>query len=232
MLRRNLVFACFLCIFLSAHPLAPYLNGPILSVGMGVGRGSVLQSRGTLAKPSAASNIQSHSLQFGIQIQGGDQRYFNPFIGVSYYGYFGYRYLYMDKFARTIDDAASVNRYSLGLGANLLFNVYSKFTKTKQGHVKVQAYGFFGGLLAMVNIWSARFSGTSASYVRNNANIDAVFGINVRYDKFKWSLGIHMPLADETRLIRVPSNDGALRSLIIIDNWQSAELFMNFTRVF
>ncbi|WP_104638228.1 outer membrane beta-barrel protein [Helicobacter bizzozeronii] len=230
-IKKITFLACCLALCLNAHPYS-YLNGPLLSVGMGVGLGSVLEGRGTISKPSNDIILQSHSLQLGLQIQGGDQKYFTPFIGVAYYGYFGYRYFYMDKFVRSLENAASMNRYSLGIGANLLINIYSKFRKDRRGRIKVYAYGLFGGLLGVVNIWSARFGGANPSYVRNNANIDAVFGISMRFDKFKWSLGIHMPLASQERLIRVPSDTGALKTLTILDNYKSTNLFMNFTKVF
>ncbi|WP_285602744.1 hypothetical protein [Helicobacter sp. NHP22-001] len=226
MVRHLALILSFSLGTLCAHPFSAF-NGPFVAVGMGVGRGYVLQN-GDFTGTS--SNLSSHSTQFGFQLQGGDQKYFNPFVGVSYYGYFGYRYLYMDQFAHAFENAASANRYSLGVGANLLINIYSKF-KRKGRRLKVYNYGVFGGLLAIANIWSVRFSGMSASYVRNNANIDAVFGVSMRFDKFKLTFGVHVPLANQTRLVRVPSSS-PVRSLEIGNNYQSSELFMNFIRIF
>ncbi|WP_240451722.1 outer membrane beta-barrel protein, partial [Helicobacter sp. L8] len=139
-------------------------------------------------------NLSSRSLQFGVQLEGGYQKYFTPFMGIAYYGYFGYRYLYMDKALSAAIRANNVNRYSLGIGANLLFNVYSKIRKPRAGgRAKIQAYGFFGGLLGIAHIWTAQFSNITQAQVSNNANIDAVFGISVRVDRFKWSLGARVP---------------------------------------
>ncbi|CCM73431.1 outer membrane beta-barrel protein [Helicobacter heilmannii] len=186
-------------------------------------------------KPSitiANANLQSKSLQLGVQTQVGYQKYFNSFFGISYYGYLGYRYLYMSSFVRDSSGVDSVDRYQVGFGANMLFNLYSKIKKTRAKRPKIQAYGLFGGLLGMVDIWSAQFSGSSTAYIRNNVNINAVFGLSLRVDQFKWSIGIHMPLINQIRTVRTPLETGGSESLKIVDNYKSAALFMNFTEIF
>ncbi|WP_104757952.1 outer membrane beta-barrel protein, partial [Helicobacter salomonis] len=178
-------------------------------------------------------NLQSRSVQFGVQLEGGYQKYFTPFVGIAYYGYFGYRYLYMDKALSAAIRANNVNRYSLGVGANLLFNVYSKIRKPKMGRrAKIQAYGFFAGLLGMFHVWTAQFSSASAAQVSNNANINATFGISVRVDRFKWSLGVHMPLISQTRTLMTPTSLNGYESLKLVDSYKSSSLFMNFTQIF
>ncbi|WP_197272019.1 hypothetical protein [Helicobacter heilmannii] len=167
-------------------------------------------------------NLQKNSMQLGLQAQGGYQKYFNSFIGMSYYGYFGFRYLYMGVDSNSLTD---LNRYSLGIGGNLLFNLYSKIKKPKVGRAKIQAYGLFAGLLGIVNFWNANFIGDSL--IRHNANLDATFGFSIRVDKFKWSLGTHIPIIDDVRTMRSGGN-----SLKLMDNYKSADLFMNFTTFF
>ncbi|WP_235853011.1 outer membrane beta-barrel protein [Helicobacter labacensis] len=172
-------------------------------------------------------------MQFGVQLEGGYQKYFTPFMGIAYYGYFGYRYLYMDKALSAAIRANNVNRYSLGIGANLLFNVYSKIRKPRAGgRAKIQAYGFFGGLLGIAHIWTAQFSNITQAQVSNNANIDAVFGISVRMDRFKWSLGARVPLISQTRTLMAPTSINGYESLTLLDSYKSSSLFMNFTQIF
>ncbi|MFC3847977.1 outer membrane beta-barrel protein [Helicobacter baculiformis] len=225
-MAKSLILNFCLCLGtpLIAHPFASYLDGGILSVGIDVGGGNA-------AKELDGSNLRSHSIQLGFQLQGGYQKYFTPFIGASCYGYLSYRYLYMDKFATSLSNINNVNRYSLGLGGNLLVNVYSKIEKSPYRSLKIYAYGFFGGLLGLVNIWTTQFSNLGSLQVSNNANIDATFGIHIRVDTFKWSLGIHVPLIDQTRVLMSPNNPGSER-LKFISNYKSSDIFMNFTKIF
>ncbi|WP_233704390.1 outer membrane beta-barrel protein [Helicobacter cynogastricus] len=218
-------FILNLCFCLStpliAHPFASYLDGGFLSVGVIAGKGDVI-------KDSGNSDLRSHSAQLGLQVQGGYQKYFIPFLGVSFYGYFSYRYLYMDKFATSISDINNVNRYSLGVGGNLLINAYSKIKKSPHKSIKIYAYGFFGGVLGLVNLWTTQFANFGATQLSNNANIDAVFGIHARIDSFKVSFGVHMPLINQTRLL-VGKEAGGLR---FINDHNSADIFINFTKIF
>ncbi|WP_163499197.1 outer membrane beta-barrel protein [Helicobacter suis] len=197
---------------------------------MNLGGGSVLISKQPPLEPTGHGRY--NSLQIGMQTEGGYQRYFTPFFGVSYYGYFGYRYLYMNNAMKMASDLNNVNRYTLGFGANMLFNVYSKIKNADKAHPKMQAYGFFGGLLAMVNIWTESLLDQSHSYVNNNANLNATLGISLRTDHFKWSLGVYVPLTNQIRVIKIPNGSGGLETLDIIDNYKSTQIFMNFTRVF
>ncbi|WP_286348048.1 hypothetical protein [Helicobacter felistomachi] len=226
--------------FEASHPASTPLSTPSISVVSPPALPKVSSSAATLPHVAAPqkplltitnTGLQSKSLQLGVQAQAGYQKYFN-FFGISYYGYLGYRYLYMGSFVRDSSGVNSLDRYQVGFGANMLFNLYSKIKKTKAKHPKIQAYGLFGGLLGMVDIWSARFSGSSTAYVRNNVNINAVFGLSVRVDQFKWSIGIHMPLINQIRTVRTPLETGGSESLKIVDNYKSAALFMNFTEIF
>ncbi|WP_286348050.1 hypothetical protein [Helicobacter felistomachi] len=122
----------------------------------------------------------------------------------------------------SLDD---LNRYSLGIGGNVLLNLYSKIKKPKVGRAKVQAYGLFAGLLGIVNFWDANF--IKGSLIRHNANLDATFGFSIRVDRFKWSLGTHIPIIDEIRTMSAGGN-----GLKLMDNYKSADLFMNFTTFF
>lgn len=167
---------------------------------------------------------RSHSLRLGAQAEVGYQKYFAPFFGMSYYGYFGYRYLYMRDYSTS--DLADSNRYSLGFGVNLLSNFYSRITQNS-----IRAYGVFGGLLAVINVWDMQ-SLKAKAQVRTDANIDAVFGIQMRINSFKWSLGARMPLIQRTQTIDISNASGGHESLEIIDSYKTPQFFVNFAKVF
>ncbi|CAM2816702.1 outer membrane beta-barrel protein [Helicobacter felis] len=213
-----------LCLMLAtplfAHPFASYLDGGFLGVGVSVGGGNVAKNSGDA--------LRSHSIQLGLQIQGGYQKYFIPFLGVSCYGYLAYRYLYMDKFATSVSNINNVNRYSLGVGGNLLINPYSKIRKSPYKSVKIYAYGFFVGVLGLVNIWTTQFANFGTTQLSNNANVDATFGIQARIDSFKLSLGMRVPLINQTRFL-VGKEAGGLRFL---NNYKSSDIFINFIKIF
>ncbi|WP_104683461.1 outer membrane beta-barrel protein [Helicobacter suis] len=230
MIRFLALSVFFFFVVADARSFASYLSGAFFSLGMNLGGGSVLISKQPPLQPTGHGRY--NSLQIGMQTEGGYQRYFTPFFGVSYYGYFGYRYLYMNSAMKMASDLNNVNRYTLGFGANMLFNVYSKIKNADKAHPKMQAYGFFGGLLTMVNIWTESLLDQSHSYVNNNANFNATLGISLRTDHFKWSLGFYVPLTNQIRVIKIPSRSGGLETLDIIDNYKSTQIFMNFTRVF
>nr|WP_205439208.1 outer membrane beta-barrel protein [Helicobacter suis] len=173
----------------------------------------------------STKNMRSNSLRIGLFTTAGYQKYFNSFVGMSYYGYAGYRYLYMG----TQSSINNLNRYQLGVGSNLLFNIYSKISVPKMGlprigHVKVRAYGLFAGLLGVVNFWNANYFG--GSLMRYDLNIDATVGISARFNRFKWSLGAHIPLVNQTRSL---DPNGSLK---LIDSYKSTDIFMDFTTFF
>ncbi|WP_205436325.1 outer membrane beta-barrel protein [Helicobacter suis] len=173
----------------------------------------------------STKDLRQNSLRIGLFTTAGYQKYFNSFVGMSYYGYAGYRYLYMG----TQSSIDNLNRYQLGVGSNLLFNVYSKISVPKMGlprigHVQVRAYGLFAGLLGVVNFWNANYFG--GSLMRYDLNIDATVGISARFNRFKWSLGAHIPLVNQTRTL---DPDGNLK---LIDSYKSTDIFMDFTTFF
>ncbi|WP_104707290.1 outer membrane beta-barrel protein [Helicobacter ailurogastricus] len=226
-MRAKTAFLLLLaCVPLGAHPTAHFLNGAFFSLGMGVGEGRLANRI-----LNSTQNFSSNSVFLGMQTKLGEQNYFTPFIGVGYYGYFSYRYLYMDKWAKATSQANNIDRYQVGVGANLLFNFYSKIVNVKGKRPKVRAFGAFGGLLAVANIWTLYFN-NNTPYVRNNANIDAVFGLHMRFNRIKISLGIHMPIANETKYIKLPAGNQQFRMFEIVNNYKSSELFLNFTRLF
>ncbi|BCZ17522.1 hypothetical protein NHP190003_08040 [Helicobacter sp. NHP19-003] len=223
------------------NPKIPSLTPPSISIAtlptapQISSNAAALPSVAAPQKPLMAitnTGLQSKSLQLGVQTQVGYQKYFNSFFGVAYYGYLGYRYLYMSSFIKDSSGVDNVDRYQVGFGANMLFNLYSKIKKTRAKRPKIQAYGLFGGLLGMVDIWSASFSGSNTAYIRNNVNINAVFGLSLRVDQFKWSIGIHMPLINQMRNVSAPIDTGGFESLKIVDNYKSSALFMDFTEIF
>ncbi|WP_104741062.1 outer membrane beta-barrel protein [Helicobacter suis] len=170
----------------------------------------------------STKDLRQNSLRIGLFTTAGYQKYFNSFVGMSYYGYAGYRYLYMG----TQSSIDNLNRYQLGVGSNLLFNVYSKISVPKMGlprigHVQVRAYGLFAGLLGVVNFWNANYFG--GSLMRYDLNIDITVGISARFNRFKWSLGAHIPLVNQTRSL---DPDGSLK---LIDSYRSTGIFMGFT---
>ncbi|BCZ17523.1 hypothetical protein NHP190003_08050 [Helicobacter sp. NHP19-003] len=179
----------------------------------------------------ASGNLRANSLQLGMQTEGGYQKYFTPFFGVSTYGYLAYRYLYMGRAMSEQTNLNGLNRYSLGFGANLLTNFYSKIRKSKIGRVKIQTYGFFAGLLALGNMWNAYIL-QAPMQTRFNLNVDGVFGLSVRINRFKWSLGVHVPLVGQTQTIKAVSKEGLREELQLIDNYKSSQLFLNFTQIF
>ncbi|WP_285651837.1 outer membrane beta-barrel protein [Helicobacter ailurogastricus] len=179
----------------------------------------------------ASGNLRANSLQLGLQAQGGYQKYFTPFFGVSTYGYFAYRYLYMGGSMSSQTNLSGLNRYSLGFGANLLTNFYSKIQKTGHGRTKIQTYGLFAGLLALGNVWNAYIL-QAPMQTRFNFNVDGVFGLSVRLNRFKWSLGVHVPLVGQTQMIKVHTKEGFHEELQLIDNYKSSQLFLNFTQIF
>ncbi|WP_053945115.1 outer membrane beta-barrel protein [Helicobacter ailurogastricus] len=179
----------------------------------------------------ASGNLRANSLQLGLQAQGGYQKYFTPFFGVSTYGYFAYRYLYMGGSMSSQTNLSGLNRYSLGFGANLLTNFYSKIQKTGHGRTKIQTYGLFAGLLALGNVWNAYIL-QAPMQTRFNFNVDGVFGLSVRLNRFKWSLGVHVPLVGQTQMIKAHTKEGFHEELQLIDNYKSSQLFLNFTQIF
>ncbi len=179
----------------------------------------------------STSNLQEHSLQVGFQSELGYQKFFTPFIGISTYGYFSYRYLYMKKFI-VDSNVNALNRYSAGLGSNLLFNVYTKIKKSKyRRQPSIQTYGFFAGLLGLFNLWNATFLGNDTGVWRNNINVDATLGFSMRFNRFKWMLGVHIPLANANRTINLANHDGT-ETIKLLDNYKSADLFLNFVTIF
>ncbi|BCZ17525.1 hypothetical protein NHP190003_08070 [Helicobacter sp. NHP19-003] len=223
---RHAFLSLLVCVPLGAHPTAHYLNGPFFAFGMGVGEGRLANRI-----LDTTHNFSSNSVFLGMQTKWGEQNYFTPFIGVGYYGYFSYRYLYMDQWAKTTSEANNIDRYQVGFGANLLLNFYSKIVKTKSKHAKIRTFGMFGGLLAVANIWTLYFN-NNTPYIRNNANIDAVFGLHMRFNRIKISLGVHMPIANETKYIKLPAGNQQFSMFEIVNNYKSSELFLNFTHLF
>ncbi|WP_235852241.1 outer membrane beta-barrel protein [Helicobacter mehlei] len=177
----------------------------------------------------SSNHFLSNSLRLGVQLQGGYQKYFTPFFGISYYGYFGYRYLYMQHYNQS--NLMDTNRYSLGFGVNVLSNFYSKIRKAPNGRVKIQAYGVFGGLLTTFNIWSAHFLQNQAQ-IRTDANINAVMGLSVRVNQFKWSLGVRLPLIERRQNLDIRNKDGQEGVLTFIDSYKNPQIFLDFTRIF
>ncbi|MFC3847973.1 outer membrane beta-barrel protein [Helicobacter baculiformis] len=189
-----------------------------------------------LIKPKApvitfsSRNLNMHSLQFGLQTQGGYQKYFNPFFGMSAYGYMGYRYLYIGKL-NTNSNLNAINHYTFGFGTNLLFNFYSKIQKPEFGPPKIRTYGFFAGLLGVLNLWNSAFLDTSAQHWRKNVNIDGVFGFSMRFDRFQWMLGVHVPLVDASQHINISTAQGT-ETITLVDSYKSASLFLNCVTFF
>ncbi len=189
-----------------------------------------------LIKPKApvitfsSRNLNMHSLQFGLQAQGGHQKYFNPFFGISYYSSMSYRYLYIDKLSAD-SNLNAINHYAFGIGTNLLFNFYSKIRKPKFGHPIIRTYGFFTGLLGVFNLYNATSLGGSTQFWRKSANIDGVFGLSMRVDRFKWMLGVKIPFINSSQLISISGKNGT-ETLSVIDNYKSSNLFLDFLTFF
>ncbi|WP_104749605.1 hypothetical protein [Helicobacter cynogastricus] len=180
-----------------------------------------------LISPSTPSNVQNNKLQTGLQLEAGYQKYFNPFVGLSLYGHLSYRYLIMGTSNSALHINA-INHYGAGFGANFLFNLYSKIRVNKTyGIAKIKAYGLFAGLLGVYNVWTANFFGNHKSYAQYNTNINATFGLSMRLNRFKWMLGVRVPLTDASRQLTLTQPTGA-SVIAFVDNYKSASLFLNF----
>ncbi|GMB96523.1 hypothetical protein NHP22001_11120 [Helicobacter sp. NHP22-001] len=175
----------------------------------------------------STSNFRSSSsLRLGMHVSGGYQKYFSPFLGIAYYGYLAYRYAYMARFIRN-SDLTDLNRYTLGFGANLLSNFYTKISKRRFGSARIRAYGMFGGLLGTFNIYGAHFLHDKAQ-MRTGFNVDAVAGLQMRVDRYKWSMGVRIPIIQKAQSI--PLDNG--ENLEILENYKHPQFFLNFTTIF
>ncbi len=179
-----------------------------------------------LISPSTLSNVQNNKLRTGLQLEVGYQKYFNPFVGLSCYGHLSYHYLVMGTPNSALRINA-INHYGTGFGTNFLFNFYSKIKVDRYGVAKIKAYGLFAGLLGMYNIWTASFFGHHKMYALSNTNINATFGLSMRLNRFKWMLGVRVPLTDASRQL-VLTQSASTNVITFVDNYKSAGLFLNF----
>ncbi|CAM2886606.1 outer membrane beta-barrel protein [Helicobacter felis] len=178
----------------------------------------------------SSRSLKMHPLQMGLQAKWGYQKYFNPFFGISYYSSMSYRYLYINKLSAD-SNLNAINHYAFGIGTNLLFNVYSKIRKPRFGHPIIRTYGFFTGLLGVFNLYNVASLGSSTQFWRKSANIDGVFGLSMRVDRFKWMLGVKIPFINSSQLISISGKNGT-ETLSVIDNYKSSNLFLDFLTFF
>ncbi len=156
-----------------------------------------LAQKSTIRHILSAFSKRARNAMIGFDILGGYQKYYNDYVGVSYYGFLNYNYSKQRNFLN------QVNQIGFGIGSNLLLDFFTTYKNTiirnqkdKTSLIKQKLFqsslGSFLGLRAVYNGYAFANSYT------NYGNLNFVGGFSYRIKHSKYSIGISIPLIQGT----------------------------------
>ncbi|WP_104713574.1 hypothetical protein [Helicobacter cetorum] len=152
-----------------------------------------LAQKSTIRHILSAFSKRTTNAMIGFDILGGYQKYYNDYVGISYYGFLNYNYSKQRNFLN------QVNQIGFGIGSNLLLDFFTTYKNTiirnqkdKTNLIKQKLFqsslGSFLGLRAVYNGYAFANSYT------NYGNLNFVGGFSYRIKHSKYSIGISIPI--------------------------------------
>ncbi|AFI04714.1 hypothetical protein [Helicobacter cetorum] len=156
-----------------------------------------LAQKATIRHILSAFSKRTTNAMIGFDILGGYQKYYNDYVGISYYGFLNYNYSKQRNFLN------QVNQIGFGIGSNLLLDFFTTYKNTiirnqkdKTNLIKQKLFqsslGSFLGLRAVYNGYAFANSYT------NYGNLNFIGGFSYRIKHSKYSIGISIPLIQDT----------------------------------
>ncbi len=159
----------------------------------------------------------------GVNLKMGYQKYFNDYLGLSYYGIIKYNYAQANN--------EKIQQLSYGVGMDVLFDFITNYTNEKNPKnnltkkVFTSSLGVFGGLRGLYNSYYL------LNQYKGSGNLNVTGGLNYRYKHSKYSVGISVPLVQLKS--RVVSSDGTTTNSITLNEGGSHfKVFFNYGWIF
>ncbi|AFI05247.1 putative outer membrane protein [Helicobacter cetorum] len=155
------------------------------------------------------------NVMLGFNAKMGYQKYLNNYVGFAYYTIIKYNYSKSSGYAGVIQQVGA------GGGIDLLLDFHTKFS----GKSIKSTLGVFGGLRGLYNGYSL------LKNVFNTGNLDVVSGLNYRYKKSKYSVGIAIPLVQQN--LKLSLNDSVgVKEITLKEGSSHFKVFFNYGWVF
>ncbi|WP_158654787.1 hypothetical protein [Helicobacter cetorum] len=172
----------------------------------------------TIGEVSVNNPIQNKNYSnamLGFNAKMGYQKYFNDYVGLAYYAMVKYNY------AKSSGYAGVIQQVGVGGGVDLLLDFYTSYDNKS---VK-SAFGIFGGLRGLYNGYSL------LKNMLNTGNLDVAIGLNYRYKKSKYSIGIAVPLVQQNLKLSLSDSMGA-KEIELKTGASHFNVFFNYGWVF
>ncbi|AFI06482.1 putative outer membrane protein HomB [Helicobacter cetorum] len=171
--------------------------------------------QGLITSPMASilESAKHNSGFVGFNVKTGYQKYFTDMFGIAIYGIFKNNY--------TKNAQLNIRQISAGAGIESLIDFITTY---KNGGAFESSFGSFLGFRGLYNNYSL------LNQTQNTGNLNLVVGLNYRIENSKFSLGVSIPLIQQSHVFNL--NNQAYQQMVLKEGASNTNVFFNYGYIF